>query len=160
MTSVVSYHLLRQTRTIGVEQALDAIQPLLIALRVGQTKMRDALRSLDTKGCIKIENRSGQATRPTSCAIYTEEPSFQQLNLSSLRGFGTADSFQRSPGRLIAPYLEIVDVSDSCGGSPSNARATCSKWNSSPGHVCPILQLDFDRLHTRGGALRQRRVTD
>jgi hypothetical protein len=36
---VVYYHLLRQTRTIGIEQALVAIQPLSIALRVGQTKV-------------------------------------------------------------------------------------------------------------------------
>jgi len=53
------YHLLRHTRTVGVAQALFAIQPLATALGVGQTKAREALRSLDGKGCIIIENRSG-----------------------------------------------------------------------------------------------------
>ena len=57
---VVYYHLLRHTRSMGVEQALFAIQPLADVLRVSQTKVREALRSLDAKGCIKIESRSGQ----------------------------------------------------------------------------------------------------
>lgn len=53
------YYLLRHTRTVGVEQALFAIQPLATALGVGQTKARDALRSLHNKGCVRIETRSG-----------------------------------------------------------------------------------------------------
>ena len=57
-TRVVYNHLLRQRRTIGIEHALVAIQPLSIALRVGQMKVRHTLRSLDTKDCIKIENRT------------------------------------------------------------------------------------------------------
>ena len=53
------YHLLRHTRTIGVEQGLFAIQPLATALGVGESKARDALRSLHNKGCVRIESRSG-----------------------------------------------------------------------------------------------------
>lgn len=37
---VVYYNLLRQTRTIGIEQALVAIQPLSVTLRVGHRRVR------------------------------------------------------------------------------------------------------------------------
>jgi 5-methylcytosine-specific restriction endonuclease McrA len=53
------YHLLRHTRTVGVERALFAIQPLATALGVSESKARGALRSLHTKGCVNIESRSG-----------------------------------------------------------------------------------------------------
>lgn len=116
---VVYYHLLRQTRTIGIEQALVAIQPLSIALRVGQTKVRDALRSLNAKGCIKIEKRSGQGhfirvLLPEELGL--TEPgneSASNLNLDTLDFFTgrkyVAALLQRERGRCFY-CLRSVDV--------------------------------------------------
>ncbi len=51
------YHLFRHTRLVGKEQGLFAIDPLATALGVS-TSIRDDLRSLHDRGCIRIEERS------------------------------------------------------------------------------------------------------
>lgn len=53
----IYYHLFRHTRLIGKEQGLFAIDPLASALGVS-TSIRDDLRSLHERGCLRIEDRS------------------------------------------------------------------------------------------------------
>ena len=52
------YHLLRHTRLKGVASALFAVGPLSKALPVSDFKVREVLRSLHAKGCLRIEDRS------------------------------------------------------------------------------------------------------
>jgi hypothetical protein len=53
----IYYHLFRHTRLLGKEQGLFAIDPLASSLGVS-TSIRDDLRSLHERGCIRIEDRS------------------------------------------------------------------------------------------------------
>ncbi len=52
------YHLLRHTRLAGAETAVFALGPLATALKISDSTVRDDLRDLHTKGCIRIEERS------------------------------------------------------------------------------------------------------
>jgi hypothetical protein len=52
------YHLLRHTRLKGIASAIFAVGPLSQQLPLSDFKVRDALRSLHSKGCINIEDRS------------------------------------------------------------------------------------------------------
>lgn len=52
------YHLLRRTRLVGVDSVVFAILPLANALSISQTTAREDLRSLHSKGCIQIDERS------------------------------------------------------------------------------------------------------
>ena len=54
------YHLLRHTRVIGKEGSLFGILSLATANGVSEYTVRDRIRILDEKGCIKIEERSGK----------------------------------------------------------------------------------------------------
>lgn len=54
----VYYHLLRQTWVVGHEKALCSVSGIASAVGISDWKAREALRSLHTKGCIKIEDRS------------------------------------------------------------------------------------------------------
>jgi HNH endonuclease len=51
------YHLFRHTRLVGKETGLFAIDPLAAALDVSSS-IRDDLRSLHDRGCIRIEEKS------------------------------------------------------------------------------------------------------
>jgi hypothetical protein len=53
----IYYHLFRHTRLIGKAQGLFAIDPLAEALGAS-TSIRDDLRRLHDRGCIRIEERS------------------------------------------------------------------------------------------------------
>ncbi len=53
----IYYHLFRHTRLVGKETALFAIDPLAAALSVSSS-IRDDLRSLHDRGCIRIEEKS------------------------------------------------------------------------------------------------------
>lgn len=52
------YHLLRHTRLKGLSSGLFAVGPLSRLLPVSDFKVREVLRSLHTKGCLRIEDRS------------------------------------------------------------------------------------------------------
>ncbi len=52
------HHLLRHTRLRGLASAVFAIGPLAKALPISDFKVREVLRSLHAKGCIRIEDRS------------------------------------------------------------------------------------------------------
>ena len=53
----IYYHLFRHTRLVGKEHGLFAIDPLAVALDVS-TSIREDLRRLHDRGCIRIEERS------------------------------------------------------------------------------------------------------
>ncbi len=53
----IYYHLLRHTRLVGKETGLFAIDPLAAALGVSSS-IREDLRSLHERGCIRIEDKS------------------------------------------------------------------------------------------------------
>jgi DNA-binding Lrp family transcriptional regulator len=52
------YHLARHTRAEGKESALFSIARLATRLGMSDTAVRDRIRSMDQKGCIKVEERS------------------------------------------------------------------------------------------------------
>ncbi len=52
------YHLFRHSRLIGKESGLFALVPLSSALGVAESSVRDDVRSLHERGCIRIEERS------------------------------------------------------------------------------------------------------
>lgn len=52
------YHLLRHTRLKGIPSGLFAVGPLSKTLSQSDFKVREVLRSLHAKGCLKIEDRS------------------------------------------------------------------------------------------------------
>src|SRR5579863_2251044 len=52
------YHLARHTRAEGKESALFSIAQLAKRLGMSDYAVRDRIRSMDQKGCIKIEERS------------------------------------------------------------------------------------------------------
>lgn len=52
------YHLFRHTRLAGKESGLFALAPLSIAIGVSETSVREDVRLLDERGCIRIEERS------------------------------------------------------------------------------------------------------
>ena len=53
----IYYHLFRHTRLVGKETGLFAIDPLAAALDVSSS-IREDLRSLHDRGCIRIEGKS------------------------------------------------------------------------------------------------------
>jgi hypothetical protein len=55
---VVYYHLLRHTRLEGRPSGLFAVGPLSKAIPVSGFKVREVLRSLHNKGCVRIDDRS------------------------------------------------------------------------------------------------------
>jgi HNH endonuclease len=55
---VLYYHLLRHTYFEGKPAALVAILPLANAMGVAESSAREDIRSLNERGCIKIEDRS------------------------------------------------------------------------------------------------------
>src|SRR5258708_39237651 len=52
------YYLLRHTRLVGKETSVFGIATLAVAMTMSDTTTREAVRSMDVKGCIKIEHRS------------------------------------------------------------------------------------------------------
>lgn len=52
------YHLVRHTRVVGADSAVFALVPLATALDISESTVRDDLRDLHAKGCIRIEERS------------------------------------------------------------------------------------------------------
>lgn len=52
------HHLLRHTRLKGLPSQLFAIAPLAKSLPISDFKVREVLRSLHAKGCVRIEERS------------------------------------------------------------------------------------------------------
>lgn len=57
---VLYYHLLRHSRLEGQEQILVALLPLASALGVAESTVRECIRGLHERGCIRIVERSRQ----------------------------------------------------------------------------------------------------
>ncbi len=54
----IYYHLLRHTRLKGKESAMFAIGPLSKATAISDIKVREVIRELHRKGCLRIEDRT------------------------------------------------------------------------------------------------------
>lgn len=54
------YHLLRHTRVIGKETSMFGILSLSEASGISESTVRERIRALHDKGCIRIEDRSGK----------------------------------------------------------------------------------------------------
>src|SRR5205823_7390073 len=54
------YHMLRHTRLAGKDSAVFGLATLASATAMSDWKVREAVRSMDSKGCIKIEDRSAK----------------------------------------------------------------------------------------------------
>jgi len=52
------YHLFRHTRLVGNETGMFALLPLSAALAIAESSVREDVRSLHERGCIRIEERS------------------------------------------------------------------------------------------------------
>lgn len=52
------YHMLRHTRLAGKERVIFGLATLASATAMSDWKVREAVRSMNSKGCIKIEDRS------------------------------------------------------------------------------------------------------
>lgn len=52
------YHIFRHTRLVGKTSGLFALQPLAAALGISESSIREDVRSLHERGCIRIEERS------------------------------------------------------------------------------------------------------
>lgn len=57
---VVYYHLLRRTRAEGLDVTTVGILSLAEAIGVSETRLRETIRALHEKGCVRIEDRSGK----------------------------------------------------------------------------------------------------
>jgi hypothetical protein len=52
------YHMLRHTKVVGKDTAVFGIATLANATSISDFKVRDTVRAMNSKGCIKIEDRS------------------------------------------------------------------------------------------------------
>src|SRR5213593_4492408 len=52
------YNLFRHTRLVGKESGLFALVPLAKAINVSEFSVRERIRSLHEKGCIRMEERT------------------------------------------------------------------------------------------------------
>jgi len=57
---VLYYHLLRHTHVLGKQKAVFSIATVAKSSGLSESKVRDSFRSLNRKGCLRIENRSGK----------------------------------------------------------------------------------------------------
>jgi 5-methylcytosine-specific restriction endonuclease McrA len=57
---ILYYHLLRHSRLEGQEQVLVSLVPLANALQISESTVRDCIRALHERGCIRIVERSRQ----------------------------------------------------------------------------------------------------
>jgi len=97
------YHFLRHTRLIGRESSLFAIDPLAKQLGLSHSSVRESIREMDQKGCIKIERtRQGHHIRvmlPDEIeGILPTDTAKEQVEIESLYFF----SQRRYVNQLIA----------------------------------------------------------
>jgi len=87
------YHLLRHTHAEGKSSGLFALLPLAQALGVHESSAREDVRSLNEKGCIRIEERSRQGhlirvVLPTEIeGLIPEKPSAPAIDIEALDFF-------------------------------------------------------------------------
>ncbi len=87
------YHLLRHTWAVGRESSTFALSPLAKAIGVSESSIREDIRSLHSKGCISIaeKSRSGHLVRvflPTEISgVSWENPEEPKIDIESLDFF-------------------------------------------------------------------------
>ena len=166
------YHLLRHTRVIDSENKMFAIAPLARALDIGDSTVREDLRDLHKKGCIKIEDRTrtGHLVRvllPTEIdGVLPDIVPANTIDIESLDFFSNRQFVEalllREQGRcfyclrsLRKETCELDHVTPQVaegGNSYRNIVAACHECNS---HKQGADGADFIRALYRRGVLSQ-----
>ncbi len=174
---ILYYHLLRHSRIEGREQIIVAMDPLAEALSISNASVREAIRNLDKRGCIKIENRSrkGHLVRVLlpeeiegviSAAVPEAEINLETLDFYTGRRFVNA-LLAREQDKCFYCFKSIRP--DSCqldhvipdvnGGDNSyrNIVTACHECNTTKLESAPA---DFVRSLYRKGTLSQAELTN
>lgn len=172
------YHLLRHTRLKGVASGLFAVGPLSKALPVSDFKVREVLRSLHSKGCLRIEDRSrighlifvllpaevGGVSRPAevaSPAVDVETLDFftGRLYLASLLARENHACFYclRALSRETCELDHLVPQVEKVDNSYMNVVASCHNCNKSKGSTSAP---GFLRARFRAGLLSEEELQD
>ena len=115
------YYLLRHTRLAMKDESLFSIQRIAESCDISDFKVREVVRSMDRKGCIRIENRSGKGhlikvflPSEISGLLPCELPE-QEIDLESLDFFTSRkylhSLIERENGRCFYCLREIRDQS-------------------------------------------------
>lgn len=168
---VVYYYLLRHTRLKGLFSAHFAVAPLSRVLPLSDFKVREVFRSLDAKGCLKIEDRSRHGhlirvllpaeiqglVRPSVEAPIVD---ISTLDFSDRRYVGTLLARENDACFYCLRSLTIetceldhlVPQADHIDNSYSNIVASCHNCNKAKGSTAAA---DFLRERYRAGLLSE-----
>ena len=174
---VVYYHLFRHTRLKGRPSGLFAVGPLSKTLPISDFKVREVLRSLHSKGCLRIEDRSRNGHQ-----IYVLLPSeIPGLARASTEGraldVALLDFFsgRRYVGALLArengacfyclhtltvetcELDHLVPQAEKLDNSFRNVVVSCHNCNKAKGS---LLAPDFVRKLYRSGVLNEEELQD
>ena len=123
------YHLLRHTRLKGKESAMFAIGPLSKATAISDIKVREVIRGLHRKGCLRIEERTRlghliSVMLPSEIVgLARTEPQDNSVDLLAIKFF----SNRRRLGALLARE----------NGACFYCLKKLSEENCELDHVCP-----------------------
>jgi len=145
------YYLLRHTKLHGVESATIPLSQIVTALNLSESKAREAIRSLDKKGCIQIEQtKHGHIVRvllPQDLGLKYIKPHIPEIDLEQIDFFKNREYIEalrkREQGRCFYCLKEISK--DNCeldhvvsqvnrgDNSYRNIVATCHRCNTQKG---------------------------
>ncbi|MCE5234402.1 MAG: HNH endonuclease signature motif containing protein [Mizugakiibacter sp.] len=169
------YHLLRHTRLKGQESAMFAIGPLSKATGVSDFKVREVVRDLHQKGCLRIEDRTRLGHKIT-VLLPTEIPALarpstqtEPIDLLAIDFFSNRQYLgailARESGacfyclkKLTHETCELDHVSpqkDGLDNSYKNIAASCHGCNKAKGDRPAE---DFIRSLYRSGALNEKEL--
>lgn len=150
------YHLLRRTRIAGAPSVLVSIQELSQALSISDWKAREAIRSLEKKGGISIEERTRKghlvrALLPEDLGLTRVSPEEEVLDIEELDFYAgrkyAAALVQRENDQCFYCLREISPESceldhlvpkvDGGDNSYRNIVASCHDCNSLKGGTAP-----------------------
>jgi 5-methylcytosine-specific restriction endonuclease McrA len=166
------YHLLRHTHLEGRPSALFALLPLANAIGVAESSVREDIRALHDRGCIRIEDKSrnGHLVRvllPSEIpGVVPETVSPEEVDLESIDFFENrryvAELLAREDGRCFycmkgirAESCEldhVVSQAISRNNSYRNIACSCHECNTTKQAQAPA---DFVRGLYRRGVLSQ-----
>ncbi|KAF0206699.1 MAG: hypothetical protein FD171_2255 [Actinobacteria bacterium] len=166
------YHLLRHTRLKGIASAHFAVGPLSTGLPISDFKVREVLRSLDAKGCIRIEDRSRHGhlihvVLPSELPVLVRESreapdiDIEALDFFSGRRYVEALLARQDDAcfyclRVISPESceldHLVPQAERLDNSFRNVVASCHNCNKAKGSTSVV---DFFRTRYRSGLLSE-----
>jgi hypothetical protein len=144
------YHLLRHTRLLGVSSVSFGLVTIARASGMSEVKAREALRNMDKKGCIQIEdrNRKGHVVRvllPTEIErLKTEAVVEPPVDLDAIDFYADREYLSailrrdadecfycgRSVSRETVALDHVIADADGGSGSHRNIVAACHECNS------------------------------